>query len=471
MISQRTRGLQKTLLACQGLIAALLLCATAEITFTFITSASLPHIERYPLYAAVVIGGLVLESAKRVRVISQATLLQQSFQAQHAVTLRQVCYAMGALLFYLALFKDQYISRSFMLVFFPTLYVALLASNYFLPGFLARRIFRGVREERTLLIGPADRLGNLKTWLKNKELFGVHTVGVLSDDTVQGAMVHGFPCLGKPADLETATREHGVTQVIVLGLPEQREQHRQLVAVVEKLGVRFSILSNLEEMLCHPVVHTEDDGMRFISLREEPLENPLNRILKRILDIAVSAPVVVFILPPLSIAIWLIQRFQSPGSLFYRQTRAGIQNQKFEIIKYRTMCEGHGETNRQATQGDARVYPLGRWLRRFSVDELPQFINVLKGEMSVSGPRPHLIAHNTQFADQLANYHIRAFVKPGITGLAQIRGFRGEARTAEEIAQRVASDISYLENWKLALDVSIILRTVWQVVNPPRSAY
>lgn len=471
MISQRTRGLQKTLLACQGLIAALLLCATAEITFTFITSVSILHIERYPIYAAVLIGGLVLESAKRPRTVTQANLLQRNFLDQHTVTLRQVCYAMGMLLCYLALMKDQFISRSFMLVYFPALYVALLASNYYLPRVLARRIFQGVREERLLLIGPADRVGGLKTWMRNKEIFGVRTIGVLTRGGVEGTEIHGFPCFGVPEDAEGVIRHEGVTQVVVLGLPEERETHKRLVSVVEKMGVRFSILNNLEEMLAHPVVHTEDDGLRFITLREEPLENPLNRILKRALDLAVATPVVALILPPLSAMIWVIQRFQSPGAIFYRQTRAGLQNRNFEIIKFRTMSENHGETARQASKGDERVYPAGAWMRRFSIDELPQFINVLKGEMSVTGPRPHLVEHNTQFAVQLANYHIRAFVKPGITGLAQVRGFRGEARTTTDIAQRVASDISYLENWRLALDLSIIARTVWHVIHPPRSAY
>jgi putative colanic acid biosynthesis UDP-glucose lipid carrier transferase len=241
--------------------------------------------------------------------------------------------------------------------------------------------------------------------------------------------------------------------------------------VVEKLGVRLSILNNLEEMLAHPVVHTEDDGLRFITLREEPLENPLNRILKRILDLVVAAPMVVLLLPPVSVLVWLGHRFQSPGPLFYRQTRAGIQNRKFEIIKFRTMFENQGDATRQASVHDARIFRMGRWLRRFSVDELPQFINVLRGDMSVTGPRPHLVEHNKQFALHLSNYHIRAFVKPGITGLAQVRGFRGEARTEADIAHRVASDISYLENWELALDLSIMARTLWQVIHPPRSAY
>jgi len=471
MISQRTRGLMNTLLVCQGVIAVILLCATAEVTFTFFTAASLIHIERYPIYAAVVIGGLVLESVNRSRALTRVNLFKRSFLDQHTVTLRQVCYASGGLLCYLALFKDQYISRTFMLVFFPSLYAALLASNYFLPRFLARRIFQGAHEERTLLVGPPERIATLKEWMQNKAHFGMQAVGFLSDEAAEGETVGGFRCHGSPAEIESVIQRHGVTQVIVAGIPEDREAHRRMVRVVERAGVRFSILSNLEELLSHPVVHAEDDGLRFITLREEPLENPLNRILKRALDLAVAAPIVLFLLPPLAVLIWALQRFQSPGALLYRQTRAGIQNRNFQIIKFRTMRENHGATGRQAIPGDDRVYPAGRWIRRYSIDELPQFLNVLRGEMSVTGPRPHLLEHNAQFAEHLANYHIRASVKPGITGLAQVRGLRGEARTPDAIAQRVASDISYLENWKLALDVSIILRTVWQVLNPPRSAY
>lgn len=471
MISQRTRGLLNTLLLCQAVIAVLLLCATAEVTFTFFTSASILHIERYPIYAALVIAGLVLEAAKRNRTLARVNLFKRSFLEQHTVTLRQVCYASGALLAYLVLFKDLYISRTFMLVFFPSLYAALLASNYFLPRFLARRIFRGAHEERVLLVGTPDRIVALQEWVRTKSHFGMQVIGFLSDDVPVGTTVEGFVCRGTPRDIEPVIQRNAVNQVIVVGIPDNRESHREMVRTVEKIGVRFSIMSNLEELLAHPVVHTEDDGLRFITLREEPLENPLNRILKRLLDLAVSLPIVIFVLPPLAVLIWIVQRIQSPGSLFYRQTRAGIQNRNFEIIKFRTMRENHGATATQAVRGDDRVYPAGRWMRRYSIDELPQFVNVLRGEMSVTGPRPHLVEHNAQFAEQLTNYHIRAFVKPGITGLAQIRGLRGEAKTSEAIAQRVASDISYLENWKLALDVSIILRTVWQVINPPRSAY
>jgi lipopolysaccharide/colanic/teichoic acid biosynthesis glycosyltransferase len=155
----------------------------------------------------------------------------------------------------------------------------------------------------------------------------------------------------------------------------------------------------------------------------------------------------------------------------YSQTRAGFQNKPFVIFKFRTMHCYHGDITRQATVNDERIFPAARWLRKLSIDELPQFLNVWRGEMSVVGPRPHLIEHNNQFAEVMASYHIRSFVKPGITGLAQIRGFRGEAKSKADIAERAKSDIEYLETWRLALDLKIIARTALEVIAPPRTAY
>ena len=470
MVWQRTRGLQNTLLICQLLLVPMVISIAALFTFTLVTGVGTEHLEHYPLYALVAMGGMVFEAMSRDQARARQTIGQQSFVFQHRMALRQTAYAIGALLAYLAATRDLFISRWFILTFVGALYPALLASNYYLPQLLATRIFKGVREELTLLVGPAAQAARMSQWLASKEIFGFRTVGILCSDPIRSGKVNGFRCLGDAGDLDRVIREEHITQVIVLELPKEMEQHRHMVEMVEKAGVRLLILSNLEELLAHPVVHVDDGGLRFITLREEPLENPLNRAAKRLLDLVVAVPIVVFVVPPLAVLIWIVQRFQSPGSLFYVQTRAGIQNQQFKIIKFRTMYENNPDVARQATVGDERVFRFGRWMRKFSVDELPQFINVLKGDMSVTGPRPHLIEHNTQFAEQMSNYHIRTLVKPGITGLAQVRGFRGEARSPEEIARRLESDISYLENWRLALDVSIILRTAWQMIFPPRTA-
>ena len=471
MIGQRTRGLQTALLLCQLLLVPVALITSAVLAFNSVTSIDGTLVSHYPMYAIAVMGGLLLESMSRDRARIRMNLWQHSYLSQHRVTMRQVYFGIGVLLVYLAVTKDQAISRWFLSFFGVLLYASMLGANYWLPGVLARRIFDGKWIERTLLVGKTTDTAKLRGWLQGKQAYGLHAVGILCTEGMLGGSSNGVPCLGRIEELEQVIRRESITQVIVLELPQEFQQHKQMVGVLEKMGVRLLILSNLEELLQHPVVHLEDEGMNFISLREEPLENPLNRLAKRALDLMVAVPVVLFLLPPLMLMVWIAQRFQSPGSLFFFQKRAGIQNREFQIYKFRTMHQNNPDESKQAKQGDVRVFNFGRWMRKMSIDEIPQFINVLKGDMSVTGPRPHMVEHNAQFAQQMSNYHIRTFVKPGITGLAQVRGFRGEAHSAAEIAKRLESDISYLENWRLALDLSIIARTAWQVLSPPKTAY
>lgn len=455
---------------CQLVLVLLSMLLTGLVVFNSLTVLDGTMMSHYLVYAFAVIVGLILEAMNRDRLRVRQNLWQHTFLDQHRVTVRQVVFGLGALLSYLALTKDQVISRWFLLTYGVTLYTVLLTSNYWLPGLLARRIFGQSWVEKTLLVGSMKKAPRIRRWMAGKEAYGLKAVGILCTDSVRPNEVSGFPCLGGIEDLETVVRREGVNQVIVLELPQEVQKHKRLVQVLEKMGVRLLILSNLEELLEHPVVHLQDEGLSFITLRQEPLENPLNRFAKRALDLAVSLPVVVFVLPPLAVLVWVMQRIQSPGPLFYVQTRAGIQNREFQIIKFRSMHEGNPDETRQAVPGDDRVFSFGRWIRRMSIDELPQFINVLRGDMSVTGPRPHMVEHNAQFAEQMHNYHIRTFVKPGITGLAQVRGLRGEASSAKDIAARLQSDIFYLENWRLILDISIIFRTGWQMLRPPKNA-
>jgi exopolysaccharide biosynthesis polyprenyl glycosylphosphotransferase len=471
LIAQRTVGLRYTMLFCQVLLAILALLLTAEIIFTFFTSAAAVHLAMFPFYCVVLGFGLIVESMNRNRPILPINLLARNFLQPHAITVRQVCYAIGGLLVFLAVFKDGFISRRLLLAYVPLLYLTLLVSNYCLPGLLVAGLFRGNREERTLLIGSVARAVELKEWLTRKANVGLRIVGLLNNDPEDTDTSLGLCRLGSTTDIKTVIREHQVTQVILLALPENANVHRYLVAVLEKLGVRLLIVSNLEEQLHHRVVHVEDEGFHFITLREEPLENPLNQVFKWLLDVAIALPVVIFLLPPLTIFVWLLQRLQSSGPVFHRQARAGIQNRQFQILKFRTMHVGNTDISVQASAHDPRIFAAGRWLRRFSIDEIPQFWNVLKGEMSVVGPRPHLVEHNNLFAVQMTNYHVRTFVKPGITGLAQVRGFRGEVSSEAEIARRLESDIAYLESWSLALDLLILSRTTWQMIFPPKTAY
>jgi lipopolysaccharide/colanic/teichoic acid biosynthesis glycosyltransferase len=222
-----------------------------------------------------------------------------------------------------------------------------------------------------------------------------------------------------------------------------------------------------------PVSIEQEGAFTLMAAADEPLENPLNRLLKRSLDIAISLPVVLFMLPPLSAVVWWMQRRQSPGPLIHRQYRSGLDHKKFLILKFRTMHEvrNAAELSRQAQPDDCRIFPFGRFLRRTSLDEFTQFLKVLIGSMSVSGPRPHLIEHDEQFARIVRTYYTRQFVKPGITGLAQCNGFRGEISEPELLRKRISYDMLYIRRWTFSMDLQILLQTVRQVLFPPRTAY
>ncbi len=463
MLTQRTEGLYRVFLFCQIIIVAAIFWLGVWIMVTFYSPGGALTWGRYSIYCGMLVLGLTLETLSR----SKNFFLQNELLRPHRLSLRQTAASIGLLVLYLVAAKDAFISRVFLFNFVPWLYIALLFSHYYLPSLLAWGIFR--REDKTILVGSSQRATQLREWLQRKAEIGLRTVGLISDDDkIDNPEV---PLLGRLDQLENIIRDHGITQVILLEFPLFSEANQNVIQICDQLGIRLLILSDLEERLRHSVTHFEDGGFRFIGLREEPLENPLNRFLKRGIDTAIALPVMLIIFPILAAIVFIAQRLQSPGPLFHVQNRAGMQNRQFKIYKFRTMHSNNGELSRQASATDERVYPLGKWFRKLSIDEVPQFWNVLRGDMSIVGPRPHLIEHNQQFSKFMGNYHVRAFVKPGITGLAQVRGFRGEARNNFDIENRVACDIEYLENWNLSLEWAIILRTFAQLILPPRSAY
>ena len=277
--------------------------------------------------------------------------------------------------------------------------------------------------------------------------------------------------MGHIDELAAIIGKEGITQVIVLGLSLGAERLHQLTLLCESAAVRLMALDDVDRYFNHATTILEDDGMRLISLREEPLENPVNRFVKRVIDLVVAIPVVVFILPFTHLLVWWFQRRESPGPLLFRQERIGIMGEKFTMLKYRTMHINNADETKQASKNDSRIFPAGRWLRKLSIDELPQFMNVLFGDMSVVGPRPHLREHEEAWTRIMGQYVIRRFIRPGITGYAQIKGFRGEVRSDTDVQKRVETDLYYLENWSCSLDVAIIITTIKHCVVPPASAY
>jgi exopolysaccharide biosynthesis polyprenyl glycosylphosphotransferase len=385
-------------------------------------------------------------------------------------SLRQMFFGLFCVFVVLFVAQDHSASRSFFFSYMPLLYLTLLCSNYLLPRSLGKWSFSGDREERVALVGTAEQAQRLKSWLENKSLVGFRTVGMVYTDSA-AATDSPFPALGSLDKMGEILREHSISQLIVLELSLGSHWLRQLTQLCEESAVRVLVMHDLDHYFNHTTTTFEDDGMRFIGLRDEPLESPLNRAFKRMLDLAVAVPVVVLILPFSTLLVWVLHRFQSPGPIFFEQVRAGMRGRPFTIYKYRTMHVNQGNEARQASKSDPRIFPAGHWLRKLSIDELPQFLNVVLGNMSVVGPRPHLPKHEEIFVNVMKRYLIRKFVYPGITGWAQVNGLRGEIHSHVDIQQRVEADIFYLENWSFSLDCLVILKTIKHCVFPPRSAY
>ena len=464
MISHRIRGVEALFIALQAAAAALLFWGWYA--FLPFVIPSFHPVDRASYLAAcmVLLGGLVAGHLLGRPGSLRAALFERSLMEHLPIAFRQSAWALGCLLLFLFITKDSgHVSRLFLVSFAPVLYATLLWTHRLLPDLVVRVSFREMRQENTLLVGSCQRLVRLAPWLRRKARFGLRTVGILCDENHAHCSPAQCPVLGSSADICRVIASHRISQVV---LTEFCEGSAALVEPIQRSGARLLIVSDLAERLGHAITMFEDDGLHFFSLHQEPLENPLNRAVKRCFDIVISLLVIAVILPPLAATVWLLHRVQSPGPLFFRQVRAGIQNREFVIWKFRTM-------HPPDAAGDAvadRTFPAGRLLRRYSLDEFPQFLNVLRGEMSVVGPRPHLVEHNAQFAQGMAAYHIRAFVKPGITGLAQVRGFRGEARTVDAVSHRLESDMIYIENWSPLLDLVILARTAWQILFPPEAA-
>jgi lipopolysaccharide/colanic/teichoic acid biosynthesis glycosyltransferase len=268
--------------------------------------------------------------------------------------------------------------------------------------------------------------------------------------------------------------EKQVGQVLLLELPASDEEARNLIDICQHHGCRLLIHNNLAERYTHPLVPTLEDGRHFYTLQEEPLEDPLNRLIKRAYDLLIAVPVVVLVLPPLCVWVGVRQRMQAPGPLFHVRERRGQQGRVFRMLKFRSMYASAADAaaeSRQAKSEDERIFPFGRFLRQRSLDEFPQFWNVLVGDMSVVGPRPYMPLLDEEFRQQTRGYRTRHLVKPGITGLAQSLGYRGEILEQEMLRRRVFWDVHYITHWSVWLDLQITGRTLWQVVQPPRTAY
>ncbi len=425
-----------------------------------------------PYFLCVVIG--LLAGNGRIREV-QTRLTRLSTVEAAGLATAQV--ALIALVVFSMMFAtlDRSISRLFLGTFMVWSWLGLVWLHRALPRRLAGFLYGQGERIPTLFIGRAESLPLLQDWLGQRTHLGVLPAGFVSLDALTGELKNSAaPFAGLVEDLPRVLEERGIGQVILMELPDRENVSRQIIDHCQAHGCRLLIHHQLDELLGHPVISVEEGGRHFFTLHEEPLEEPLNRALKRLFDVVVALPVVMLVLPGLILLVWLMQRLQSPGPLFHVRPRSGEKRVQFPMLKFRSMRMAPVDEKaevQQARTDDQRIYPFGRFLRRHSLDEFPQFWNVLTGEMSLVGPRPVMPLLDEEFERQVRAYRSKHWVKPGITGLAQSEGFRGEITTPEQLQERIRLDLYYIAHWSIWLDVQITLKTFRQVFFPPKSAY
>ncbi len=373
------------------------------------------------------------------------------------------------MLFYLFFSREFRISRIFIISTMITFGAGLLVNRFLYLGI--KKYFKNSHYliKKVIILGYNDTAKKLAKYFEED---GINTqlLGFIEDDENVHELSH-YPIITDVSKALQVAKEFDVAEIFSTITPEQNKDIYELMYQSEKECIRFKIVPNLSVFITREV-HIEYFGeLPILSLRSEPLDDVGNRIKKRMLDIAVSFLVMVFILSWLTPLLGLLILLESRGPIFFSQLRTGKNKKPFYCFKFRSMRMNKDADLKQATTNDSRVTVMGKFIRRTSLDEFPQFWNVFKGNMSLVGPRPHMLKHTTDYSKIVDEYMIRQFLKPGITGWAQVNGYRGEITNPEQIQMRVNKDLWYLENWSLWLDIQILFLTVYQVFKGDKNAF
>ncbi len=280
-----------------------------------------------------------------------------------------------------------------------------------------------------------------------------------------------YPILGNRKECVAYAIEHEVDEIYSTVSPESNKYVYDMAQVAETNMIRFKFVPDFQLFVNRNTHIDFINDIPILSLRSEPLDDITARIKKRVFDIVFSLLVIVLLLSWLVPLMAILIKLSSRGPVFFVQLRSGRDNQSFKCYKFRTLRVNREADTKQVTQNDNRITRLGAFLRKTNIDELPQFFNVILGNMSVVGPRPHMLRHTEDYSRVLTEYMIRHFVKPGVTGWAQVNGFRGEIKEKEQLRKRIEYDIFYLENWNLWFDLRVIFLTVWVTIKGDKNAY
>ncbi|WP_159451876.1 exopolysaccharide biosynthesis polyprenyl glycosylphosphotransferase [Sphingobacterium psychroaquaticum] len=390
--------------------------------------------------------------------------LESMFRA----TLRTALITLGAVLIF-AIFNGPLLAsvKAFgVLVLFLSIY--LLVSRMFMTYVYTTLPRRFNWVKKVAVIGAGNQIAPVASFFDQQQLFyQVDTIQYKDED----AAMTKEETLRKFKQYFEAVSKDGIHDVFLVTSPEMYKYSEDLVSAADHQCVHLNFVPSMVANITYKEGAPAEINLPVLKSRGESMSNIENRLKKRFMDTVISGFVIVFVLSWLIPIIGLIIKIQSPGPIFFKQLRSGRNNTPFYCYKFRSMVVNKSSNDKQATKNDSRITPIGKFLRKSNLDEFPQFINVFLGQMSIVGPRPHMLSHTEHYGALINRYMVRHFVKPGITGWAQVSGYRGETKDPMLMAKRVEHDLEYMQNWSAMLDFKIICLTAINMIRGEKNAY
>lgn len=362
------------------------------------------------------------------------------------------------------------LSTRFLIIFYTTFLVLLVLYRLIFRHFVKIYRRKGGNRRTVALVGDGSNMVELYEEMTADPTSGFKVVGYFAEHPSDN---YPKECcyLGTPQEVIPYLKKSKAEQLYCGLTSSHSKEILPIISYCENNLIHFYSVPNVRNYLKRRM-HLELIGsVPVLDIRQEPLAQPENRLAKRLFDIVFSLLFLCTIFPIIFIIIGLAIKITSPGPIFFKQKRSGEENKEFWCYKFRSMRVNKDSDKVQATLNDPRKTRLGNFMRKTSIDELPQFINVLLGDMSVVGPRPHMLKHTEEYSKLIDKYMVRHLVKPGITGWAQVTGFRGETKELWQMEGRVERDIWYLEHWTFVLDLYIIYKTVKNAIKGEKEAY
>ncbi|KIA98021.1 MULTISPECIES: exopolysaccharide biosynthesis polyprenyl glycosylphosphotransferase [unclassified Flavobacterium] len=365
--------------------------------------------------------------------------------------------------FAIAYFYSQKISLPAVIVFISASFLVILTIKFSVYFFLKKyRVLYGGNSRRVVLMGNSKSVTPLQNFFTENLDYGYKLIHIFDIESEEEDHIN------KMLDFVLV---HKIDEMYCSMTDLSQQQMRDIIHFADNNLKTLKFIPDEKQIFFRNFMFEYYDYIPVIKLRDIRLDDKFNKVIKRAFDIVFSLTILIGLLSWLTPILAILIKLETKGPIFFKQRRNGLNNKEFDCYKFRSMKLNDVAHLNQITKNDVRVTKLGRFMRKTSIDELPQFFNVLKNDMSVVGPRPHMVSYTERYAVQVNKFMVRHFVKPGITGLAQTSGFRGEVETDKDIINRVKYDIFYMENWSILLDIKIIFDTVYNTLKGDEKAY